>query len=113
MDLDVDIENIRCPDEEEHAKENIQFVVSLVVQDEVFSHEETFSIHNALFDKYSNKLVFERISKNKNGKSRSTIDLKYIPPSKLYSIHKVTGDALDVSITDMEEENLRLKERFK
>jgi hypothetical protein len=33
-------------------------------------------------------------------------------PSKLYSIHKVTGDALDVSIIDMEEENLRLKEKI-
>jgi hypothetical protein len=34
-------------------------------------------------------------------------------PSKLSSIHKVTGDALDVSIVDMEEENIRLKERIK
>jgi hypothetical protein len=33
--------------------------------------------------------------------------------SKLSSIHKVKGDALDVSIINMEEENLRLKERVK
>jgi hypothetical protein len=95
------------------AQENIHFVYALVVQDEVFSDEETFSIQNALFDKSSKKLVFERTSKNKKGKSRSTIDLKYMLPSKLSSIHKVIGDALDVSITDMEEENLRLKERVK
>jgi hypothetical protein len=34
-------------------------------------------------------------------------------PSKLSSIHKVTGDALDFSIANMEEENVRLKERVK
>jgi hypothetical protein len=31
-------------------------------------------------------------------------------PSKLSLIHKVTGDALDISIINMEEENFRLKE---
>jgi len=34
-------------------------------------------------------------------------------PSKLYSIHNVTGDALDFSIDNMEEEKVRLKERVK
>jgi hypothetical protein len=66
-----------------------------------------------LFDKSSKKLIFERNLKNKKGKSRSTIDLRDMHPSKLSSIHKVTGDALDVSIIDMEEENFRLKERIK
>jgi hypothetical protein len=42
MDLDVDIENIQFPDDEEHTQENVQ-CVALVVQDEVFSDEETFS----------------------------------------------------------------------
>jgi hypothetical protein len=79
----------------------------LVVQDEVFSDEETFSVHNVLFDRSSKKLTFERTSKNKKGKSRSTIDTKNMLSSKLSSIHKVTGDALDVSIINMEEENLR------
>jgi hypothetical protein len=32
-------------------------------------------------------------------------------PSKLSSIHRITRDALDISIVNMEEENLRLKER--
>jgi hypothetical protein len=75
MDLDVDIENIWFPDDEEHTQENVQSV-ALVVQDEVFSDEETFSVHNVLFDKSSKKLTFERTSKNKKGKSRSTIDTK-------------------------------------
>jgi hypothetical protein len=34
-------------------------------------------------------------------------------PSKLASIHKVTRDALDVSIAHTEEENSQLKERIK
>jgi hypothetical protein len=55
-----------------------------------------------LFDKSSKKLIFER-----------DIDLRDICPSKLSSIHKVTKDASDVSIIDMEEENFRLKEIVK
>jgi hypothetical protein len=34
-------------------------------------------------------------------------------PSRLSSIHKVTGEALDVSIANMEEENAQLKEKIK
>jgi hypothetical protein len=34
-------------------------------------------------------------------------------PSRLSSIHKFTGDALDVSIENMEEENAQLKEKIK
>jgi hypothetical protein len=58
-------------------------------------------------------MVFERTSKSKRGKSRSTIDTQNMLPSQLSSIHKVTGDSLDFSIANMEEENVRLKERFK
>jgi len=39
MDLDVYIENIWFPDEEEHIQENMQFVVELVIHDEIFSDE--------------------------------------------------------------------------
>jgi hypothetical protein len=34
-------------------------------------------------------------------------------PSKFSSIHKVTGDALDFSISNMEEKNAWLKEKIK
>jgi hypothetical protein len=85
----------------------------MAIQDEIFFDEETFSIHNVLFDRSSKKLTFERTSKNKKGKLRSTIDTRNMFPSKLSSIHKVIGDALDVSIINMEEENIRLKERVK
>jgi hypothetical protein len=111
--LDVDIKNIRFPDEEERVQENTQLLVELVIQDEVFSDEETFSVHYALFDKSSKKIILERTSKDKKGKSRSTIDLRDILASKLSSIHRVTGDASDVSIIDMEAKNFMLKERVK
>jgi hypothetical protein len=58
-------------------------------------------------------LTFERTLKNKKGNSWSTIDTKNMLPSKLSSIHKVTRDALDVSIINMEDENIRIKERVK
>jgi hypothetical protein len=113
MDLEVDIENIQFPDDEERVQENIQSVAELAIQDEEFSEEESFSIHNALFDKDSRKLIFERtLSKNKKGKTCSTFNLNNMLPSGITKIHKVTGDALDVSIDDMEAENARLKERI-
>jgi hypothetical protein len=40
------------------------------MQDEEFLEEESFSVHNALFDKDSRKMIFERtLSKNKKGKN--------------------------------------------
>jgi hypothetical protein len=113
MDLDVDIENITFPDVEVSARENVHPVSALMIQDETFSDEETFVVQNASFDKESKKLVFERTTKSKSGKLWSTIDTRDMLPSKLSSIHRVTGDALDVSIAHMEEENAQLKERIK
>jgi hypothetical protein len=113
MDLDVDIENITFPDVEVSTRENVQHISALMIQDETFSDEETFIVQNASFDKESKKLVFERTTKSKRGKLRSTIDTRDMLPSKLSSIHKVTGDALDISIAHMEEENAQLKERIK
>lgn len=51
MDLEVDIENIHFPNDEERVPENVQSVAELAIQDKEFSKEESFSIHNALFDK--------------------------------------------------------------
>jgi hypothetical protein len=58
-------------------------------------------------------LTFERTSKDKKGNSWSTIATKNMFPSKLSSIHRITWYALGVSIVNMKEENLRLKERVK
>jgi hypothetical protein len=91
MDLDVDIENITFPDVEVPARENVQHISALMVQEETFSDEETFVVQNASFDKESKKLVFERTTKSKSGKLWSTIDTQNMFPSRLSSIHKVTG----------------------
>jgi hypothetical protein len=58
-------------------------------------------------------LVFERTMKSKRGKLWSTIGTRNMFPSIFLSIHKVTWDALDVSIANMEEENAQLKEKNK
>ena len=102
MDLDVDIENITFPYDEETSREDVQHIYTLMVQDEIFSDEETFVVQNESFDKESRKLVFERTTKCKSGKLWSTIDTRDMLPSKLSSIHRVTWDALDVSIAHME-----------
>jgi hypothetical protein len=88
-------------------------VVEFAMQDEEFSKEESFSVHNVLFDKDSRKNIFERtLSKNKKGKTCFTFNLNSMLPSGIAKIHKITGDALDVSIDDMEAEKSRLKERI-
>jgi len=81
------------------------------MQDEEFLEEESFSVHNSLVDKDSIKLIFERtLSKNKRGKTCSTFNLNNMLPYRITKNHNVTRDALDVSIDDMEPENVRLKE---
>jgi hypothetical protein len=90
MDLDVDIENITFPDVELSSQENVHPVSALMIQEETFFDEETFVVQNASFDKESKKLVFERTTKSKSGKIRSTIVTRDMLPSKLSSIHRVT-----------------------
>jgi hypothetical protein len=113
IDLDADIENITFLDVEISARENIQHISTLIIQEETFSDEETFAVQNASFDKESKKLVFERNTKSKSKKLWFTIDTQDMLPSKLSSIHRVTMDALGVSIAHMEEENAQLKEIIK
>jgi hypothetical protein len=70
MDLEVDIENIQFPDDDQRLQETQQLAVELSIQEEVFSEEESISVQNALFDRTSRKLILERsCSKNKRGKS--------------------------------------------
>jgi hypothetical protein len=58
-------------------------------------------------------MIFERtLSKNKKDKTCSTFNLSKMLPDVILKIHKVKGDALDISIDDMEAENARLKERI-
>jgi len=74
MDLDVDIENITFPYVEVPARENVQHIFALMIQDETFSDEETFIVQNASFYKEAKKLVFERSTKSKSRNLLYTID---------------------------------------
>jgi hypothetical protein len=61
-------------------------------------------------------LVFEKIhSKNKNiqGKLSSELDLNGVPPSRIVQIHEAMGEALKMSVGEMESENVILKDRIK
>jgi len=93
------------PDEEDPATENVPHIYSLAVKDDIFSNEKNFVVQNASFDKDYKKMIFERTPKSKRGKTWSTIDTQNMLPSKLSSIHKVTGHALEFSIANTEEYN--------
>jgi hypothetical protein len=72
MDLQVHIENIHFPDEEQRLQESQQTTNEIDAQEEDFSEEESFTIQNALFDKDSQNLVFEGVNhKNKKGRPHS------------------------------------------
>jgi len=111
--LDIDIEKITFQYLEVLAHENVQHAFTLMIQEETFSDEETFIVQNESFDKEYKKLFFKITTNSKSGNIMSTIDTRDMLPSKLSFIHRVTWDALDVSIAHMEEENGQLKERIK
>jgi hypothetical protein len=58
-------------------------------------------------------MVFECVNSKGKRTKYSEMDLNKVPASRISKIHKIIGDALDVSIDDMEAENARLKERVK
>jgi hypothetical protein len=94
---------------------NREVAGELVTQEPVFYEEESLTLHSALFDKYLNKLVFERVnSKGKRAQGKDTeLDLNGVPTSRITRMHKSTRDALEVSVDGLEAENARLKERIK
>jgi len=47
MDLNVDIDIINFPDEQDLDTENVPRISTLVVEDEIFYDEETFVVQNA------------------------------------------------------------------
>ena len=59
-------------------------------------------------------MIFEiSFSKIKRGKSHSKLDLSNFPPYRFIKFHKAIGDSLDISMDNMEAENVRLKEIIK
>jgi hypothetical protein len=82
MDLYVNIEDIEFPDEERRVHESRKFATKIGMQEEILFEEESITLYNAMFDKYSEKLVFDKNSLKKNiqGNSSSKVDLNGIPP---------------------------------
>jgi hypothetical protein len=116
MDLDVNIEDIEFLDEEQRIQESKEVAAELATQEPIFFEEESLTLHSALFDKDSKKLVFERVNskgKKVQGKTHSEFNLSGVLPSRIAKIHRATGDALEVSVDEMEAENVMLKERVK
>ena len=73
------------------------------MEEPFFYEEESLTLHNALFDKDSMKLIFETFNskwRNFQGKTLSEINLRKCLPSRLAMIHKSTGDALEVSVDE-------------
>jgi hypothetical protein len=84
-----------------------------IVENETFSEEESFTFQSVVFDKESKKLIVEKgDKKNKKGKYRLEVDLKYMQSYQISKIHRETRDALDDSIRGLEAKNTKLKERI-
>jgi len=112
MDLDANIEDIKFSDEEQRIQESKEFVAELVTQEPIFFEEESLTLHSDIFYKYPKKLVFEIINskgKKVQGKMHSEFNLSGVPQSRIAKIHRATGDALEVSMDEMEAENAMLK----
>jgi len=66
MDLDVNIEDVEFLDEEKRIQECIEVALELDTHETIVFEEESLTMHSAMFDKSSRKLVIERVkSKNK------------------------------------------------
>jgi hypothetical protein len=77
MDLDANIEDIEFPDEEKRLQESWEVAAELETQEPIFFEEESLTVHNALFDRSTKKLIFERIhSKNKKIQGKSNFRVR-------------------------------------
>jgi hypothetical protein len=116
MELDTNFEDIEFLDDEQRIQESLEIATELETQEPVFYEEESLTLHNALFDKDSKKLIFERVNlkgKKVQGKTLSEFNLREVLPSRLTRIHKATGDSLEVLVDEMESENSMFNERVK
>jgi hypothetical protein len=108
MDLEVDIVNAHLPDEEQMLQETQQIAIEITTHKEYFPEEESFTIKNALFEFFLLKLVFEGINQiNKKGKYHSKYEFSNFRGSQISKLHKVIGNALYVSIDDLEPHNFK------
>ena len=116
MDLDMNIEDIEFPDEEQKIQGRREFKKKLETQEPILFEEESMTLHCSLFDRCSKKLVIEKIhAKNKKvqGKLSSELDLNGVPSSKIVQIHEAINESLNMSVEEMENKNPILKEIIK
>jgi hypothetical protein len=109
MDLDINIEDIEFSDDEHILQERREVAAEIATQEQTFLEDESFIVQNALFDRSSKNLILEKIHSKNNKISKSKFDFKDVPPPKISKIHKPMGDALEMSVDDMEVENIMLK----
>jgi hypothetical protein len=85
-----------------------------IIENDIFDEEEEFVFQSYVFDIESKKLIIKKSdAKNKNGKSRSEVNLNNKWPFQVSRIHRSTSDSLDDSIGSLKEENTKVKERIK
>jgi hypothetical protein len=81
-----------------------------------FFEEESLTLHSAMFDKSTKKLVLEKVhSKIKKFKENLVQNLTsmgfHLP--RIVRIHEATRESLKMSVDEMENENSTLKDRIK
>jgi hypothetical protein len=94
MDLDVNIEDIEFLDEEQRIQECIEVALELDTHEPIGFKEESLTMHSAMFDKSSRKLVLRESSpkiKKVQGKLSLELDFNGVPPSITIQIHEAIG----------------------
>jgi hypothetical protein len=113
MELEIGIDKM-FPDDKQLESISPHNPQMKIIGTDTFNEEDYFSFQSIVFYSESKKLVIEkRDVKNKKGKSNSNMNLQSMCPSQISKIHRATRDALDNSISGLEAENARLKERIK
>jgi len=116
MDLDVNIEDIEFPDEEQRVQESKELAIEFTMKKLVFFEEESLTLHSAMFEKSTKKLVLEKVQpkvKKSQGKSNLEFDFNGVPPFGFVRLHEATREVLEIFVDEMENENSTLKDRIK
>jgi len=59
MDMDINIEYIEFPDDEKRLQESREVETGIENQEQTFSEYASFTVHNALFDRSSKKIILK------------------------------------------------------
>lgn len=112
----MNVEEIEVADEEHRLLERKPVARELATQEPIIFEEESLTLHHAVFNRNSRKLIIEKVnSKNKNihEKWNSKLDFHGVPPSKVTEFHEAIDEALKSSIGHLENENAILNEKVR